>query len=111
MSSDPAITTLIISATYVAIVTYGESSGVVTGSPYNPASAFGIMMGMAFDGEVDNAPGIWVFLIFAYAGAVLAIVLFECVYKKAVAVVEDQDQGSSDEERSETDALMPVNEH
>ena len=37
----------------------------------------------------------------------LAIVLFEFVYKKAVAVVEDQDQGSSDDERSETDALMP----
>ena len=108
MSSDPAITTLIISATYVAVVTYGEAGAVISGSPYNPASAFGIMMGMAFDGDVDDAPGIWVFLFFSYAGAVLAIVLFECVYKKAVAVVEDQEQGSSDDERSETDALMPV---
>ena len=53
MSSDPAITTLIISATYVAVVAYGETSAVVTGSPYNPAAAFGLFMGMAFDGLVD----------------------------------------------------------
>ena len=89
MSSDPAITTLIISATYVAVVAYGETSAVVTGSPYNPAAAFGLFMGMAFDGIVDDAPGCWIFLFFAYGGSMLAIVLFEFVYKKAVAVVED----------------------
>ena len=108
MSSDPAITTLIISATYVAIVSYGETSAVQTGSPYNPAAAFGIFMGMAFDGDVSKTEGVWIFLFFAYAGAMLAIVLFEFVYKKAVSVVEDQDQGSSDDERSDHDALLPT---
>ena len=95
MSSDPAITTLIISATYVAVVSFGEGSGVITGSPYNPAAAFGIFMGMLFDGEIDNVPGVWIFLFFAYAGSLLAILLFEFVYKKAMSVVEERDNNSA----------------
>jgi len=52
MSGDPAITTLIITATYVAVIQSGEASGAVSGSPYNPASAFGLMMGMLLKGDI-----------------------------------------------------------
>ena len=108
MSSDPAITTLIISATYVAVISFGEQSGVITGSPYNPAASFGLFFGILFDGTIKETPGIWIFLFFAYFGSLLAIVLFEFVYKKAIAVVEDQEgaMSSDDEERSEHDALI-----
>ena len=53
MSSDPAITTLIISATYAAVVGMGEIQGVMTGSPYNPAAALGLMFGIIFKGDLD----------------------------------------------------------
>ena len=52
MSGDPAITTLIITATYVAVIQSGEASGVVSGSPYNPAAAFGLMFGMLLKGDI-----------------------------------------------------------
>ena len=42
MSGDPAITTLIIAATYTAVVGYTESTFVMTGSPFNPAAALGM---------------------------------------------------------------------
>lgn len=84
MSDDPAITTLIIAATYVAVVGYGESSGVVTGSPYNPASAMGLFWAILFQSDIDDTKHIWVFFIFAYLGSMLAVLLFECVYKKAM---------------------------
>ena len=108
MSSDPAITTLIISATYAAVVGYGESSIVMTGSPYNPAAAFGLMFAIIFKGNVKEADGVWMFLFFGYAGAALAVLLFECVYKKAMQVVEQRGEvDDDDEDRSEHDALMP----
>ena len=77
MSDDPAITTLIIAATYVAVVGYGESSGVVTGSPYNPASAMGLFWAILFQSDIDDTKHIWVFFIFAYLGSMLAVLLFE----------------------------------
>lgn len=48
MSEDPAITTLIIAATYIAVVGYGEASGVATGTPYNPAVALGLFWAILF---------------------------------------------------------------
>jgi len=113
MSTDPAITTLIISATYVAVVGFGSATGIITSSPYNPAAAFGLFFGILFDGAVKSNVGIYVFLFFSYLGAVLAILLFEFVYKKAMHIVAHGDggQGDSDEDRPEHDALMPMEEH
>lgn len=111
MSSDPAITTLIISATYAAVVGYGESSIVMSGSPYNPAAALGLLFAIIFKGNVKHADGIWMFLFFGYAGAALAVLLFECVYKKAMQVVDQRGEiEEDDEDRSEHDALMPAGE-
>ena len=44
MSGDPAITTLIISATFVAVVGFSEANGVMTGSPFNPAASLGLTL-------------------------------------------------------------------
>ena len=108
MSSDPAITTLIISATYAAVVGMGEKYPVMSGSPYNPAASCGLMFAIIFKGDVEKAKGVWIFLFFAYGGAALAVLLFECVYKKAMAVVENRgDVDDDDDEGAEHDALMP----
>ena len=109
MSSDPAITTLIISATYTAVTSSARASGVVTSSPFNPASSLGIFFSILFNGEIGEAKGIWVFFFFAYGGSLLAVFLFEFVYKKAMQVVESGNAAVADEEddRSEHDALMP----
>lgn len=92
MSEDPAITTLIIAATYVAVVSFSEvfgvtvASRVMTGSPFNPAAAMGLLFAILFQGDIRSTEHVWVFLIFSYIGSLLAVLLFECVYKKAMAV-------------------------
>jgi len=48
MSGDPAITTLIIATTYVAVILYGESTPVVSGTPYNPAASLGLAFAILF---------------------------------------------------------------
>ena len=86
MSPDPAITTLIIAATYTAVVGVSESGkiGVTTGSPFNPAAAAGIGAAILFQGNIDQTKFTWVYLFFAYAGSLLAVFLFEFVYKRAM---------------------------
>ena len=86
MSDDPAITTLIIAATYVAVVFYGEEGIVVSGSPYNPAAAMGLFWAVLFQSDIDRTKHIWVFFIFSYIGSMLAVLLFECVYKRAMTM-------------------------
>ena len=104
MSGDPAITTLIIAATYVAVVAFGENIGVMSGSPYNPAAAFGLFMAIIFKGDVGATSNTWLFLLFSYVGSTLAVLLFEFVYKKAMTNVEEANQ--EDEETQEHDALI-----
>jgi len=104
MSADPAITTLIIAATYVAVVGYGETIGVMSGSPYNPAAAMGLLWSIIFKGDLGSTDGIYVFLFFSYLGAVIAIILFEFIYKRAMTVVEHN--GEDEEEIADHDALI-----
>ena len=70
----------------------------MTGSPYNPASACGLMFAIIFKGDAPATDGIWMFLFFGYAGAALAILLFECVYKKAMQVVENRGEVDDEDE-------------
>ncbi len=104
MSGDPAITTLIIAATYTATVIFGETSGVMSGSPYNPASACGLAFAILVKADVDNTSNTWMFLLFSYIGAGLAVFLFEFVYKKAMTNVEEAND--DDEENEQHDALI-----
>lgn len=97
LSGDPAITTMIISATYAALFAFSISFGVVTGSPFNPAVAFGIFFAVWWGGDLakykdfDIKLNLWVIVIFSYLGAILAVILFEFVYKKAMSAVEEEE--------------------
>ena len=107
MSPDPAITTLIIAATYCAVVGFGECSAVVTGSPYNPAAAFGLGAAITFQGNLGDTKHTWIFLIFSYVGSVLAVLLFEFVYKPAMTTVENAvSEEDEDDSRNEEQALI-----
>ena len=92
MSGDPAITTLIIAATYVAVVAYTESAFVMTGSPFNPAAALGLAVAILFDSDIKGTDNIWIFFIFSYVGAMCATLLFEYVYKRAMVVQEEHEE-------------------
>ena len=106
MSSDPAITTLIISATYVAVVSFSEINGVISGSPFNPATSLGLTFAIIFEGNIEYTKHIWVFLIFSYAGSLLAVFLFEYVYKKAMSAVQAVEHDYDDEHNEHQDSLI-----
>jgi len=97
LSGDPAITTMIIAATYTTVIGYSRGSGVMTVSPFNPAIAFGEFWISLFAGEFDkdNHTNTWIFLFFSFGGSILAVLLFEFVYKGAMSKV-DNDENSSE---------------
>ena len=45
---DPAITTLIIAASYFAVIFYADSVDTLTSSPFNPASSLGLFWAILF---------------------------------------------------------------
>ena len=115
LSGDPAITTIIIAATYTLVVTMSYSPtycgvtnqlSVVTSSPFNPALAFGQALAFVFSGRYgdykDNfKPNMWVCFLFSYAGSLVAVVLFEFVYKRSLNAIEEAKEEDSDREEEQ----------
>lgn len=96
LSSDPTITTMIISATYTCVTTFSIASGVTSGSPFNPAIAFGEFWAILFGGDFSDGSrsNLWVAFFFSFAGSLAAVFLFEFVYKKAIASIQESGQHS-----------------
>ena len=94
ISDDNAITTLIISAAYVGSMVWAStvsSARVYALTPLNPAVALGDIFGQFFHGVLfKNSHYTWIFLAFPFVGAILAVFLFEVVFKKAQEVVEEE---------------------
>ena len=107
---DPAITTLIISAAYYAVLTYSTTVGTVTGSPLNPASALGLFWAILFQSDIDSTKAIYIFFIFAYVGGLLAVVLFEFVYKKAMTIVQEEEGDELPNQEEEQLISRPMGE-
>jgi glycerol uptake facilitator-like aquaporin len=108
LSGDPAITTLIISATYTTLLAYSVGSRVISGSPFNPAISMGEFWAVLFGGAYERGNGLnlWVTMIFPYAGAILAVILFEFGYKNAMNSVEEAEQVTSEDEDAEDKLLQ-----
>ena len=107
LSGDPAITTMIISATYTSLMAYSMYSGVVTGTPFNPAIGLSEFFAVTFGGQWRSGGWMPIYMTFGYAGSLLAVLLFEFVYKKAMDAVEEVEQIASDDD--EEDKLIAQN--
>lgn len=91
LSDDNAITTLIISAAYyVAIYWSGSFYMVQTANPLNPAIAIGDGLGILLHGVFTWDTWIWLFYVVPLGGSLIAVLLFEYVYKPAQATVEEE---------------------
>ena len=106
---DPAITTLIISAAYYAALGYATTVLTVTGSPLNPAAALGMWWAMIFGGDYEETQGTYLFFFTGYLGGLLAVVLFEFVYKKAMTIVQEEEGDELPQEEHE-EALLENNQ-
>lgn len=90
LSDDPAITTLIISASYYAAMFLGYNTGVAALSPLNPAIATGLITFQVFEGDFSSMHFTWIYCIFGFLGSLLAVVLFEYVYKRSQEIVNEE---------------------
>ena len=87
MSQDAAMTTMLISASYVTALAVASTSNW-TMSPLNPAIALGQITMITFDAHAGELNFSWIFLVFGWLGSLVALLLFEFGFKKAQAAVE-----------------------
>lgn len=93
LSSDAAITLMIISASYVVGMALSDpAKGLWTQSPLNPAIALAMMSMTTISGNISMMHWAWIFITFAWLGSLLAVLCFEYVFKKAFDTVEKRDE-------------------
>jgi len=96
LSTDPAITMLIISAGYLASMTIGLNGGRILVSPVNPAIAIGNISSSILKGTYDYNWA-WIFMVFPLIGAMLGLFTFEVVFKKTHGALEGERACASEE--------------
>jgi glycerol uptake facilitator-like aquaporin len=100
LSNDPAITTMIISGAYVVAMWLGFSGIIIfrTISPLNPAIALGVITMITFKGDMNtNLSWSWIYLVFGWAGSLLAVALYEFGFKTATDVAEVHNEQAEEE--------------
>ena len=98
MSNDPAITTLIIAASYLAamLLVSGPDDYL---SPLNPAVSLGLMFQQAYNGIGNGFAAIYIYLPFPLLGGLIAVAFHEYVYKRVQETIvesEENNQGILD---------------
>lgn len=99
LSKDPAITTLIIAASYLAALLMTSPPDVAF-SCLNPAIGISTTLVMTFDGEnkANGIQWIWVYALFPLVGGVIAVIFHEFIYRKVTtAIVEIEEQQEAEE--------------
>jgi glycerol uptake facilitator-like aquaporin len=90
LSDDPAITTLIISASYYAAIYLGYNTTTSAVSSLNPAISLGLITFQVFAGNFSAMHFSWIYCVFGFLGAALAVILFEFVYKRSQEIVNEE---------------------
>ena len=82
LSSDAAMTTMLISASYVTSLAIAWTNNWSM-SPLNPAIALGQITAITISTRANELSWAWIFLTFGWLGSLLAVLCFEMGFKKA----------------------------
>lgn len=91
LSKDPAITTLIIAASYISAL-------LMVSGPFdylaclNPAVGLGASMQQAYGSNSGGWSRIYVYLVMPFAGSIAAVVFFELIYKKVHETITETEE-------------------
>jgi len=69
----------------------------------------GLFWAILFQADIERTKAIYVFFVFSYVGGLLAVVLFEFVYKKAMTIVQEE-EGDEEPIQEEEQNLIHNNE-
>lgn len=105
LTGDAAITMMIISAAYVVGMSLSPPGfGLWSTSSFNPAVAIAEITFSTFDGNAREMSWTWIFFTFAWLGSLLAVFIFEVVFRSAQRAVEHAQEEEEVEEAEQ--ALM-----
>ena len=91
LSKDPAITTLIIAASYISAL-------LMVSGPFNylaclnPAVALGASMQQSYAGDSSGWEVCYVFFLMPFAGSIAAVIFFELIYKKVHETITESEE-------------------
>jgi hypothetical protein len=86
----------------MAIYGLGAASGGWSISPLNPAIGLATITFSTFNGKVKAMQWAWIFFTFAWLGSLLAVLMFECGFKRASRIVnQEEGEEARDEVASE----------
>lgn len=104
LSNDPAITTMIISGCYVVamIIGFTGTHPIMVISSLNPAISLAMMTAVVFKpGKGVKNSGMtwaWIYLVFPWVGSLIAVLVYEFLFKRAQAMVEHHEEEVEDAE-------------
>ncbi len=101
LSKDPAITTLIIAASYIASLLMVSAPNEYLAS-LNPAIAVGASFSQLYSSDARAISRIWLYGLIPFVGGLIAVIFFEIIYKKVAQTIketeDDVDVGILDKE-------------
>ena len=98
LSQDPAITTMIISGCYVIgmYIGFTLSLPMMVVSSLNPAVSLGMIVAVVFKPgygiQNSGMSWAWIYLVFPWVGSIIAVIVYEFLFKKAQDVVEEHEE-------------------
>lgn len=91
-SKNEAVITATLAAAYCFSIVLGfsdDSNGMYSLSPLNPTIACSQIVMMMLNGDYDKTDYHWIFIVCPWIGGLIAVFLYECIFRKAeVAFVE-----------------------
>jgi glycerol uptake facilitator-like aquaporin len=101
LSKDPAITTLIIAASYIASLLMISAPNDYLAC-LNPAIAVGASFAQLYNGNPHAISTIWIYGLIPFGGGLAAVFFFEIIYKNVAQTIkeseDDVDDGILDKE-------------
>lgn len=110
LSTDAAITLMVISASYCIGMALSHPAATWTQSPLNPAIALAQITFATFNGNIDLMNWAWIYLVFSWLGSLLAVLMFECGFKRAANIVDEAEGKKEEREEEEIVASEIVSE-
>lgn len=102
LSSDAAITLMMISASYTIGMALEAANGVNwTQSPLNPAIALAEITFATFDGNASAMNYAWIYFTFSWGGSALAVLMYECGFKRAQDAIGIKEEREAEAELGE----------
>lgn len=108
LSNDPAITTLIIAASYLAamLMVCGPDDYL---TPLNPALALGTMFQQVYQGDASAFKAIYVYIPFPMIGGLIAVAFHEFVYKRISETIQQSEEADGILDKADDEDVLGIN--